>query len=135
MNPNRGYGPLPVPGIPNEPSVTPRMVSTSQTPDQGGPFYRYGGLVTYEKPITEWYGDIVCTPGQSTVLRSGVELPNNCVQVRFIGVAGTPTVNINGQGARTVFNFDAYNNTEIQSLIVNLGAGDTLTVQPAGTGD
>lgn len=132
---NPGYGPLPVPAIPNQASVNPRLVSTSQTPDQGGPNYRWGGLLTYEKPITEWYGDIVCPPGQSTVLRAGVELPNNCVNVRFIAVAGTPTVNINGQGARTILNLDGYDNTEIQSLILNLGAADTVTVQAGGTGD
>lgn len=132
---NRSYGPLPVPAIPNQATVPNRMVSTSTTADQGGPNYRYGGLVTYEKPILEWWGDIVLTPGKTTTLRAGVELPNNCVGVRFVNVVGSPTVNINAQGARSLFNFDSYSNTEIQSMVVTLGAADTVTVQPAGTGD
>lgn len=132
---NRSYGQLPVPAIPNDPNVAARLASISMEPEQKDPVYRYSGLLTYEKPILEWYGDIVITPGRVTVLRSGVELPNNCVQVRFINVAGSPVVGINGFGARTLYNFDAYNNTEIQMLTLNLGALDTVTVQAAGTGD
>ena len=134
-NQNPGfYGGL-VPQFSGQGKVDTRLVSTSEQGQGDGPNYRYGGLLTYEKPIKEWFPDLALTPGQGTLLRAGIELPVNCVQVRFINVAGTPTVSINGYGARTLLNLDGYNNTEIQSMYVILGATDTCTVQSAGTGD
>jgi hypothetical protein len=119
-----------IPQFQGQGQVDKRLVSTSEMQDKGGPNYRYGGLLTYEKPIVEWWPDIVVPAGTQTLLRSGVELPTNCVNV-----AGTPTVSINGFGARSLFNFDSYDNTEIQSIYLILGAGDSVTVQSAGTGD
>lgn len=133
------YGGIPTMQQFNAPGeLSPRMRSTSEAGEDSGPNWRYGGLLTYEKPITEWFGDIsipVNAAGSSTSLRAGSDLPNNCVGVRFMDVTPGVWVSINGQGLRKVFGGDSYGNTEIQSLEIITDATGTCIVQPAGTGD
>ena len=130
-------------GIPSIPqneagrNVSPRLVSASSD-DKDGPIWRYRGLVTYEKPITEFQGDIVIpvnAAGSITTLRSGNELPTNCVGVRFISLVGSVQASINGQGQRTILNNDVLSGCEITSIIVFTDATGTCIVQAVGTGD
>jgi len=94
---------------------------------------RYGGLVTYEKPITDYPGDIVLGVG-TVVLRAGIELPKNCTGARFIDVTGTTVISINGQGLRTVRDADYLGGSEINTLQVQVTAG-ACTIQPWGVAD
>ena len=132
------YGGLPsIPQFDQAPEVARRLVSASGD-DQDGPIWRYRGLVTYEKPITEITGDIlipVNAAGSVTTLRSGVELPNNCVGLRFILLTPGVTVSFNGGGLRTVLNGDTFSGVEIKSLVVITDAAGTVVIQPVGTGD
>jgi len=132
------YGGLPsVPQFEQQQTVNPRMVSISAS-QEDGPTYRYGGMVTYEKPIREFPADIVIpvnAAGSLTNLRSGAELPNNCVGVRFVGLVPGVTVSINGGGSRTVLNGDTLTGCEIDSILIATDATGTVTVQAVGTGD
>ena len=141
MNPFRrmtGYGNLPSIPQNNAPNqLDPRLVSSSvaETMEQQ---YRYGGLVTYEKPIVEFPADItipVNAAGSVTILRSGSELPNNCVGIRFLSLVAGVTISINGGGQRLVQNGDTLSGVEISSLIVYTDATGTCVVQSVGTGD
>jgi hypothetical protein len=138
------YGGIPTMQQFSSPGILSRKVgSIMDDGSQEGPNWRYGGLVTYEKPIKEWYPDIlipVNAAGSSTTLRSGNELPNNCVGFRVIGTTANPfaggvSVSINGGGLRTVLNGDVYGNTEIDSIVIVTDATGTCTIQPHGTGD
>jgi hypothetical protein len=136
-NPNF-YGGLPsLPQFAGDGVINPRLASTSVTNDDGFKF-RYGGVVTYEKPITEFYADIVIpvnAAGSVTTLRSGSELPNNCVGIRFINLVPGVTASINGGGLRQVLNGDVLSNCEIASIVIVTDATGTVTVQSVGTGD
>ena len=141
MNPFRrmtGYGNLPSIPQNNAPGqLDPRLVSSSvqETMDQQ---YRYGGLVTYEKPIVEFPADIlipVNAAGSVTILRAGSELPNNCVGIRFASLVAGVTCSINGGGQRLVLNGDTLSGVEITSLIIYTDATGTVVIQSVGTGD
>ena len=136
---NRGfYAGLPsIPQFEQQGAITPRMISTSVS-DEDGPIYRYQGLVTYEKPIREFPADIlipVNAAGSVTNLRSGSELPNNCVGVRFISLVAGVSVSINGGGNRTIQNGDTLSGCEINSILIVTDATGTVIVQAVGTGD
>lgn len=96
---------------------------------------RYGGLVTYEKPIREFFGDVNITASSFVTLRAGTELPNNCVGLRFINVVPNVTVNINGGGWRTLLNGDVFSGCEIAQIAIQTDAAGSCTVQAVGTGD
>lgn len=132
------YGGIPsVPQFEQPGAVNPRMVSISVT-EEDGPSYRYGGMVTYEKPIKEFPADIVIpvnAAGSVTNLRAGSELPNNCVGVRFIGLVAGVQASINGGGTRTILNGDTLTGCEIESILIITDATGTVTVQAVGTGD
>jgi hypothetical protein len=132
------YGGIPsIPQFEQQREIHNRLVSASGD-DQDGPIWRYKGLVTYEKPITEFTGDIVIpvnAAGSSTTLRSGTELPTNCVGVRFISLLPGVFVSMNGGGLRTVLNGDTLTNTEIQSIVILTDATGSCIVQAVGTGD
>ena len=117
--------------------LPPKLISTSVQEEEGAT-YRYGGLVTYEKPITEFPGEIlipVNAAGSITNLRAGNELPTNCVGIRFISLVPGVTISVNGGGSRTVQNGDGFNNCEIQTLMIATDATGTCIVQAVGTGD
>lgn len=132
------YGGIPsVPQFPQADTFSPRLVSVSNTEEEG-PIFRYQGLVTYEKPIKEFPADIVIPvnpAGSTTNLRANSELPNNCVGVRFINLVPGVTVSINGGGSRTVLNGDTLTGCEIDSILIITDATGTVTVQAVGTGD
>lgn len=96
---------------------------------------RYGGIVTYEKPIREFFGDINVGSSVVVTLRAGTELPNNCVGLRFINVVPNVTVNINGGGWRTLLNDDVFSGCEIAQISIQTDAAGSCTVQAVGTGD
>lgn len=126
-----------VPQFTQNSNVPDKLISTSVMPEEGAT-YRYGGLVTYEKPIKEFPGDIlipVNAAGSVTNLRAGAELPNNCVGIRFISLVPGVTISINGGGSRVVQNGDGFNNCEIQSVMIVTNATGTCIVQTVGTGD
>lgn len=129
------------PGIPQNIApgdLSPRVRSTSEEANQDGPTWRYGGLVTYEKPITELWEDItipVNAAGSTTVFRAGDNLPNNCVGLRFINLVAGVFVAFNGRGERTILNGDVLTGVEIQSMIVRTDATGTCVIQAVGTGD
>ena len=136
-NPSLYTGLPSIPQFQQNSEIHKRLGSTSVEPSNEAQ-YRYGGLLTYEKPITEWYGDIlipVNAAGSVTTLRAGTELPGNCVNLRFLALAGGVTMSINGGGKRTVLNLDSIGNTEIKSLIIFTDAFGTVIIQAAGTGD
>lgn len=137
MNAFRTLPGVPLPSIPQfeAPQRIPqRLVSTSGA-DEGGPTYRYGGLVTYEKPILEFFADQTIGPSLTTTLRSGAELPNNCVGIRFIDLVAGVWASINGGGLRKILNNDTLTNCEINSLVIVTDATGTVTIQAVGTGD
>lgn len=95
-------------------------------------------VMTYEKPILEFFADIVIGNNSNQLLQAGRELPNTCVALRFIdvipGVAGV-YCSINGGGAKKVLDRDSFSNVVIKSIqIVTDGTG-SCTVQAFGTGD
>lgn len=99
---------------------------------------RFGGLVTYEKPIREFFGDIllpVVAAGSVVTLRAGIELPRNCVGVRFLNLVPGVMVNINGGGWRTCLNGDVVSGCEIAQMSVQTDATGTVVIQSVGTGD
>ena len=103
-----------------------------------GPNYLYGSLKTYEHPITEFPADItipVNAAGSITTLSSGLQLPNNCVGVRFINLTSGVTISVNGNGQRIVLNNDVISGCRINSLIVFCDATGSCVVQSVGTGD
>jgi len=103
-----------------------------------GPNYLYGSLKTYEHPITEFPADVlipVNAAGSITTLSAGLQLPNNCVGVRFISLAGGVTMSVNGGGQRVVLNNDTLSGCRINSLIIFTDATGTVIVQAIGTGD
>lgn len=133
------YGGIPtIPQFKSPAEVNARLVSTSEEAVSGGPNFRYGGEITYEKPIIEFYGDIlipVNAAGSTTQIRAGVELPNNCVGVRFINLIAGVTASINGGGLRTILNNDVLSGVEIQSIVLVTDGTGTVTIQSVGTGD
>lgn len=133
-----GYGNLPsIPQMDPEGRVSPRLISSSVEPSDG-PSYRYDGLVTYEKPIREFFADItipVNAAGSVTTLRAGSELPNNCVGLRFISFTSNVSASINGGGMRTVLANDTFSGCEIDSVVIYTDATGGCIVQAVGTGD
>ena len=137
--PQSFYGGIPgVNQFPMPHAVNPAMVSTSDVQSQEGPNWRYGGMITYEKPITEFPGDIIIpvnAAGSITSLRAGVDLPNNCVGVRFISLVTGVQASINGQGQRTILNGDVFSGCEINSMVIITDATGSCIIQAVGTGD
>jgi hypothetical protein len=121
--------------------IPPGMVSSSgQSETQAGPNWRFGGMVTYEKPIKEFFADIVVGPNSNITFRNdgkndGTGLPSNCVGLRFIGLTTNVMISINGGGGRTVLNGDVITGSEISILQVITDATGTVTIQSIGTGD
>lgn len=109
----------------------------STLPNSGGQgnTYRFGGLVTYEKPIIEFYGDINVPISTYQRLTSGAELPRNCVGIRFTNLVAGVVCSINGGGFRTINNNDVLDGCEIHSLEIQTDATGLVTVQAVGTGD
>ena len=106
-------------------------------PQTTNKFWR-GGVLTYEKPIVEFFGDVILAGGVGgtiTAFLPGQNLPNNCVGVRFIALAGGVTAVINGGGLRTILNNDVFSGCEIRSMTVYCAAAAAVTVQAVGTGD
>lgn len=133
----QGYGQLPIPQMDPQGRVSPQLISSSVEPSEG-PTYRYDGLVTYEKPIREFYPDIVIpvnAAGSVTTLRAGSELPNNCVGLRFINFTAGVQASINGGGMRTILANDTFEGCEIDSIVIYTDATGACTVQAVGTGD
>lgn len=97
--------------------------------------FRFGGLLTYEKPIVEFPGDIVIPVASNRLLMAGQDLPRNCVGIRFINLIPNVVVSINGYPFRTVLNNDTLTGVEIRSLQIATDALGTCTVQAVGTGD
>jgi hypothetical protein len=91
--------------------------------------------MTYEKPVTEFGGDIVLTGPVQQTLKCGEDIPRNCVGMRFIGLLGTVTASINGGPSRTVLNNDVISGCEIRSITLSVSAASAVTVQAVGTGD
>lgn len=96
--------------------------------------FKLRGLLTYEKPVEEFPGDLTFTGPLTVTLRSGLELPKNCTGFRLINVTGTTSISINGGGLRTVRDADVVDGSVIATLILNITAG-ACTVQPWGVGD
>jgi hypothetical protein len=117
--------------------LSPKQGSTVSQ-DAAGPVYLYGSLKTYEHPITEFPGDILIptnAAGSVTTLSSGLQLPNNCVGLRFINLVGNVLVSVNGGGQRIVQNNDSFSGVRINSLIIFTDATGTCVLQSVGTGD
>lgn len=115
--------------------VPPQMINMGLQQPQAGNTYRFGGLLTYEKPIVEFPGDINIAASSSVLLRAGEELPRNCVGIRFINLIPTVLISVNGFPFRTVLNNDVFSGCEIRSLQVVTDAAGSVTVQAVGTGD
>jgi hypothetical protein len=111
------------------------LAGSSSGIQQDAPIYRYGGVLTYEKPITEFFADILIPVASSVALRAGNELPRNCVGMRFVALIPNVTASINGGGPRTILNGDVLSGCEINSIVVTTDAAGTCIVQPVGTGD
>jgi len=111
-------------------------VPMGESPEgQDSPRYFNGGLLTYEKPIVEFGGDINLVASTTTLLASGDLLPNACVGARFINLLGTVAASINGGPFRTVLNGDVLTGCLIKSMLVRVDAVSSVTVQAVGTGD
>lgn len=121
-----GSGPL----VPQQASVFEQGVD--------GPNYLFGSLKTYEHPITEFPGDIlipVNAAGSVTTLTSGLQLPTNCVGVRFVSLTPNVLISVNGGGQRVCLNGDVISGCRINSLIIYTDGAGTCIVQSVGTGD
>jgi len=105
--------------------------------EQGQTSIRFldGGVLTYEKPIIEFGGDINLLAGTTTLLTAGEQIPNRCVGARFILLVGTVAASINGGPFRTVLNSDTFQGCLIKSMLVRVDALSSVTVQAVGTGD
>lgn len=117
--------------------MAPQLASAYNVPAEG-PVYIFGGLKTYETAVSEIEGDIlvpVNAAGSVTTFRAGTELPNNCVGIRFIAVAGGVKASFNGAGLRTILNGDSYQGIQLNTLMVVTDATGTVILQPVGTGD
>jgi len=101
----------------------------------GSPVFRYGGLVTYEKPILEFPADIIIGASESRSLTEGDALPRNCVGCRFIDLVGAVYASINGGGPRKILNNDVLSGCELRSLFIATDAASGVTIQAVGTGD
>jgi hypothetical protein len=95
--------------------------------------FRLSGLLTYEKPITEFPGDMTFLGPITVSLKAGVDIPSNCVGARFINVTGVTTMRVNGGGLRTVLTGDTLQQCEIQQLEITVTTG-SCTLQAVGTG-
>lgn len=101
----------------------------------GSPVYRFGGMVTYEKPILEFPADINMGASETLNLTAGDRLPRNCVGIRFINLAGTVFANINGGGPRQILNNDVLSGCEIRNIFIATDVASAVTIQAVGTGD
>lgn len=99
--------------------------------------FRFGGLLTYEKPITEFFGDVNIPAATSQLLMAGADdgLPRNCVGLRFINLIPGVIVSVNGGPFRTVQNNDVFDGCEIRSIQIITDALGSCTMQAVGTGD
>ena len=108
---------------------------TGDNREQQGNNYRFGGLLTYEKPITEFTGDIVVPSLTDATYQNGGVLPNNCVGFRLISVIPAVQISINNSPLMTVISGDAFNNMEVKNLRIITDAAGSCTLQAWGTGD
>jgi len=99
-----------------------------------GPNYRFGGLITYEKPIKEFTGDIAIGSSQNITFQSGLQLPNNCTGFRILSVVPNVQVSINSSPWMTVTGGDTFN-CEISTLAFLTDAAGSCILQAWGTGD
>jgi len=97
--------------------------------------FRFGGLLTYEKPIVEFPGDINIPVASSVLLMAGQQLPRNCVGIRFINLIPNVVISVNGYPFRQVQNNDTFQGVEIRTLQIVTDAAGTCDVQAVGTGD
>jgi hypothetical protein len=97
--------------------------------------FRFGGLLTYEKPIVEFPGDIIIPVASNILLMAGTELPRNCVGLRFINLIPNVVASINGYPFRIIQNNDVFSGCEIRSIQISTDIGGTCTIQAVGTGD
>lgn len=120
------------------PSVPAGLRSPSLSSEGAPQSTRFGGLLTYEKPIVEFFPDIAIPNSSNSTFIRGRELPNNCVGIRFIdvipGVVGV-YASINGGGFRKILDRDTFSNCEIRSVQVSTDATGSCTLQSVGTGD
>lgn len=99
--------------------------------------FLFGGVLTYEKPVIEFFADFDVPASQDIILRAGVDLalPRNCVSIRFLKVVGAPLINVNGGGFRTLMNNDFIDGARVFTLQIHTAVGESLTLQANGTGD
>jgi hypothetical protein len=100
--------------------------------------FRFGGLLTYEKPIIEFFGDVNVAAATQILMMAGATdngLPRNCVGVRFINLVPGVIASINGGPFRTILNGDSFQGCEIRSLQVVTDGVGSCTIQAVGTGD
>jgi hypothetical protein len=96
--------------------------------------FRLGGLITYEKPITEFPADQTFAGPITVALVAGIGLPKYCTGFRMVGVTGVTTISINGGGNRATFTGDVITGADIKNVAINVTAG-SATIQPWGVGD
>lgn len=99
-----------------------------------GPTYLWGGLVTYEKPLKEFTGDIAIGSSQNITFQSGLQLPNNCTGFRVLSVVPGVQVSINNSPWGTVVGGDNFN-FQINTLAILTDAVGSCILQAWGTGD
>lgn len=112
-----------------------QLMNNGLQPTGEGMRFRFGGLLTYEKPVVEFFPDINIGINENRTLIAGQDLPRNCVNMRFISVVGAPYISINGGGGRLLLNGDTLSGVEIRTLQIVTGAADSAVIQSAGTGD
>ena len=100
-----------------------------------GPNYMYGGLLTYEKPVKEWTGDIPIGASQDITYQSGVNLPANTVGFRLISVVPSCVVMINNYPPMTVISGDSFVGLRVDTLRIITDAAGSCILQAWGTGD
>lgn len=97
-----------------------------------------GVVMTYEKPILEFFPDIVVGNNANILLLAGKDLPRQCVALRVIdllpGVAGV-YCSINGGGPKKLLDRDSFSNVLIRSIQITTDATGSCTIQPFGTGE
>lgn len=103
--------------------------------NEPGNNYKHGGLVTWEKSIEEWTGDISVTASQDVTFQNGLTIPNVCTGFRIISVVGTVQISINNSPLGTIVSGDMVDGWLIKNLRVVTAAASSCIVQAWGTGD
>ena len=120
--------------IPNERGAGSDRAGYNPTLDNDDtkPQVRYGSMQTYERPLRLFPGDFDIPAGVAGIFN--VPIADRTVFARFINVQGAfgdVTASINGGGFRKILNLDFFNNTEIDSIQVQVTAVGGCTVQTA----